>query len=215
MSALAAFDAAFDRLPVVAILRGLRPDEADGIAGALIDAGIGLIEVPLNSPEPFESIRRMIARHGGRAVFGAGTVLEPGDVEKVAAAGGQMIVAPNFDPRVVEAALARGLVALPGVMTPSEAFAALRLGAHALKLFPGEMVGPPVVKALRAVLPRAARLLVVGGVDAANLAAFQAAGADGFGIGSALFRPGDAPSAVAAKSVALLAAFGRNAPNRN
>jgi len=205
MSALEAFDAAFRACPLVAILRGLKPDEAEPVAGALIDAGVGLIEVPMNSPEPLKSLRRMAARYAGRAVFGAGTVLEPDDVARVADSGGAMIVAPNMDARVIEASARRGLVSLPGVMTPSEAFAALKFGAHALKLFPGEMVTPPVVKALRAVLPRATRVLVVGGVNPGNMRAFLEAGADGFGVGGAIYRPGDSPDQVAAKARALAA----------
>lgn len=207
MSALEAFDAAFRACPLVAILRGLKPDEAEPVAGALIAAGIGLIEVPMNSPKPLESLRRMAARFGGQAVFGAGTVLEPDDVARVADAGGAMIVAPNMDARVIEASVRRGLVSLPGVMTPSEAFAALKFGAHALKLFPGEMVTPPVVKALRAVLPGATRVLVVGGVNSGDMRAFLDAGADGFGVGGALYRPGDAPDQVAAKARALVASL--------
>jgi len=198
MTAHEAFDAAFKTCPIVAILRGLRPEDREAIAEALIAAGIALIEVPLNSPNPIESIRRMAVRHGERAVFGAGTVLEPDDVARVADAGGRMIVAPNMDGRVIEASVRRGLVCLPGAMTPTEALAALKFGADGLKLFPGEMAPPPVVKALRAVLPAATRVLVVGGVDAGNMRAYLEAGA--------LFRPGDAPAEAAVKARALVAA---------
>ena len=207
MSAFEAFDAAFRSCPIIAILRGLKPDEAEPVADALIAAGIGLIEVPMNSPQPLESLRRMAARFGDLALFGAGTVLEPDDVARVADSGGAMIVAPNMDARVIEASVRRGLVSLPGVMTPSEAFAALKSGAHALKLFPGEIVTPPVVKALRAVLPGATRVLVVGGVNSGNMRAFLDAGADGFGVGGALYRPGDLPDQVAAKARALVASL--------
>ena len=207
MKAYEAFDAAFRACPIVAILRGLTPEEAEAVTSALIDAGVTLIEVPMNSPRPLNSIRRMASHFGGKAVFGAGTVLEPDDVARVADAGGTMIVAPNMDARVIEASVRRGLVSLPGVMTPSEAFAALKAGAHALKLFPGEMLTPPVVKALRAVLPRATRVLVVGGVNPGNMRAFLDAGADGFGVGGALYRPGDKPEQVAAKARALIAAL--------
>ena len=207
MSAFEAFDAAFRSCPIIAILRGLKPDEAEPVADALIAAGIGLIEVPMNSPQPLESLRRMAARFGDLALFGAGTVLEPDDVARVADSGGAMIVAPNMDARVIEASVRRGLVSLPGVMTPSEAFAALKFGAHALKLFPGEIVTPPVVKALRAVLPGATRVLVVGGVNSGNMRAFLDAGADGFGVGGALYRPGDLPDQVAAKARALVASL--------
>ena len=207
MSAREAFDAAFRTNPIVAILRGLTPDEAEPIAAALVAAGITLIEVPMNSPNPLDSLRRMASRHAGKAMFGAGTVLEPDDVARVADSGGAMIVAPNMDARVIEASVRRGLVSLPGVMTPSEAFAALKAGADALKLFPGEMLAPPVVKALRAVLPSATRVLVVGGVNPGNMRAFLDAGADGFGVGGALYRPGDSPEQVAAKARALIAAL--------
>jgi 2-dehydro-3-deoxyphosphogalactonate aldolase len=207
MNAHEAFDTAFRACPIVAILRGLTPEEAEPVAGALIEAGIGLIEVPMNSPQPLESLRRMAARYGGQAVFGAGTVLEPDDVARVADAGGTMIVAPNMDARVIEASVRRGLVSLPGVMTPSEAFAALKFGAHALKLFPGEMLTPPVVKALRAVLPTATRVLVVGGVNPGNMRAFLEAGANGFGVGGALYRPGDAPADIGTKARALVASL--------
>ncbi len=183
------FTAAFRSLPLVAILRGLTPAEAPAIGDALAQAGFGLLEVPLNSPQPLESIA-LLARRFAHALVGAGTVLQPAQVRAVHAAGGQLIVSPNFNAEVVREALRLGLVCLPGVMTATEAFAALDCGASGLKLFPAEMATPPVVKALRAVLPAESLLLPVGGITPANIAAYRAAGADGFGIGSALYKPG-------------------------
>ena len=187
--ARSAFDAAFATLPLVAILRGIRPDEAVAVGRALVDAGWRLIEVPLNSPDPLRSIEAL-ARALPEACVGAGTVLTAGDVRAVHAAGGRMVVAPSFSPEVVAETVRLGGVALPGVATPSEAFAALAAGAAALKLFPAEMIPPAAVKALRAVLPPATRALPVGGVGLENFEAYRAAGADGFGIGSSLYQPG-------------------------
>jgi len=184
-----AFRTAFGACPLVAILRGITPEEAEPAAAALIDAGFRILEVPLNSPEPLRSIER-IARAHPQAMVGAGTVLRASEVQDVQSAGGQLIVAPNFSEAVVRASLDRGMACLPGVATPTEAFAALDAGATGLKLFPGEMVTPPVVKAIRAVLPKDALLLPVGGISTSNMAAYRAAGADGFGIGSALYTPG-------------------------
>jgi len=189
------FDRAFAAMPLVAILRGLHPREALAIGGALVDGGFRLIEVPLNSPEPLRSIE-MLARAFPDAFVGAGTVLTPADAAAVHAAGGRMIVAPNFDPSVVTESVRLGAVALPGVATPSEAFAALAAGAAALKLFPAEMIPPAAVKAVRAVLPPSTRLLPVGGISLDNLDAYRRAGADGFGIGSSLFQPGVAADEV-------------------
>ena len=188
-TARAAFERAFAELPLVAILRGLRPDEALAIGGALVAGGFRLIEVPLNSPEPLRSIE-MLVRAFPEALVGAGTVLTPADATAVHAVGGRMIVAPNFDASVVREAVRLGAVALPGVATPSEAFAALAAGAAALKLFPAEMIPPAAVKAVRAVLPPSTRLLPVGGISLDNLDAYRRAGADGFGIGSSLYQPG-------------------------
>ena len=184
-----AFRAALAELPLVAILRGIRPHEAVGVAAALVEAGWRLIEVPLNSPEPLESIRRM-AEACPAAWVGAGTVLSADAVRAVHGAGARFVVAPNFDPVVVRAARSLGMVALPGVMSPSEAFAALQAGAGALKLFPAEMIPPAAVKALRAVLDPDVIVLPVGGISIATLAPYRAAGANGFGIGSALYKPG-------------------------
>lgn len=176
-------------LPLVAILRGIPPQEAQGVGDVLHGAGWRLLEVPLNSPRPLESIAALARRHPD-AVIGAGTVRSAQEVRDVHAAGGRLIVSPHFDARVVREAVALGMVCLPGVLTPSEAFAALEAGATGLKLFPAEMVPPAAVKALRAVLPAEVLLLPVGGIAPANVAAYRAAGANGFGIGSALYQPG-------------------------
>lgn len=194
------------RCPLVAILRGVKPEEAEAIGDALLAAGLAVIEVPLNSPEPIESIRRLAARFGDRALVGAGTVIDPADCERIAAAGGKLIVTPHADPEVVRAAKAAGLLAVPGFFTPGEAFALLKAGADALKLFPAEAASPAVLKALLAVLPKGTAVLPVGGIEPGNIPAWRAAGALGFGIGSAIYRPGDTPAAVAAKARALLAA---------
>lgn len=177
------------RLPLVAILRGLPPADAPAIGQALVDAGFGLLEVPLNSPQPLQSIAMLAAQHP-QCLVGAGTVLRAAEVREVQAAGGRLIVSPHFDPEVVREAVRLGLACVPGVATPSEAFAALAVGAHALKLFPAELLTPAVVKALRAVLPPALALLPVGGIGPHNMAQYRRAGASGFGIGSALYAPG-------------------------
>jgi 2-dehydro-3-deoxyphosphogalactonate aldolase len=195
------------RYPLVAILRGVKPDEVEAIGDALIAEGIAIIEVPLNSPEPIESIRRLAARCGDRALVGAGTVLDPADCACIAAAGGKLVVTPHADAEVVRAAKAAGLLAVPGFMTPAEAFALLRAGADALKLFPAEAASPAVVKALLAVLPKGTAILPVGGIEAGNMAPWRAAGAAGFGIGSAIYRPGDTAEVVGRKARALLASL--------
>jgi 2-dehydro-3-deoxyphosphogalactonate aldolase len=177
------------QLPLVAILRGLTPLEAPDIGQALTRAGFVLLEVPLNSPRPLDSIAALAAQHPD-LLIGAGTVMSAADVRDVHAAGGRLIISPHFDADVVREALRLGLACMPGVATPSEAFAALKLGAHALKLFPAEMIAPHVVKALRAVLPASVPLLPVGGIAPDNMAAYRQAGASGFGIGSALYKPG-------------------------
>ncbi len=185
------------QLPLIAILRGLSPGEAPAIGHALVDAGFVLLEVPLNSPQPLRSIETLAAQHPD-LLIGAGTVLRAQDVREVHAAGGRLIISPHFDAELVQEALRLGLACLPGVATPSEAFAALKAGAHALKLFPAEMIGPSVVKALRAVLPASVPLLPVGGVSPDNMAAYRQAGASGFGIGSALYKPGQSTPDTAA-----------------
>jgi 2-dehydro-3-deoxyphosphogalactonate aldolase len=196
--------AALAQLPLVAILRGLTPADAPAIGQALVDSGWGLIEVPLNSPEPLDSIARLAAQHPAHLI-GAGTVLTVAQVREVHAAGGRLIVSPHFDAAVVREALRLELACVPGVATPSEAFAALQAGAHALKLFPAELITPSVLKALRAVLPTTAPLLPVGGITPANMAAYRQAGANGFGIGSALYAPGN----TAADTRAAASAFER------
>ena len=196
---------ALKQCPIVAILRGVKPDEVDAVGDALVEAGIIVIEVPLNSPDPFDSIGRLAKRHGAHALIGAGTVLEPADVTRVKDAGGQLVVAPNFDADVVRAANAAGLVALPGVMTPSEGFAALKAGADGLKLFPAEIIPPAVFKAWRAVFPPDCLLLAVGGVGVDNLKIYAHAGASGYGIGSALYKPGRSPAEIAPLARALVA----------
>jgi 2-dehydro-3-deoxyphosphogalactonate aldolase len=177
-------------LPLIAILRGITPDEAVPVGSALVEAGFRIIEVPLNSPQPLLSIERLAREFGSRALVGAGTVLQPGQVAEVAAAGGRLIVMPHADVALIRAVKAAALWCVPGVATPTEAFAALAAGADALKLFPAELLTPPVLKALRAVLPRETRLLPVGGITPHNLTAYVAAGASGFGLGSALYKPG-------------------------
>ena len=199
------FKAALASLPLVAILRGITPHEAVPIGQALLNMGWTLIEVPLNSPQPLDSIAAMTSAFP-QALVGAGTVLTISDVRNVHAAGGQLIVSPNFNPAVVREALQLGLVCLPGIMTASEAFAALDAGATGLKLFPAEMASPAVVKALRAVLPPATVLLPVGGITPDNMRAYLDAGANGFGIGSALYKPGMAAGQVAENAVNFITA---------
>ncbi len=191
--------------PLVAIIRGVTPDEVEAIGKAIYDAGIRIIEVPLNSPDPFQSIAKLADRLGDRALIGAGTVLEPEQVQQVRDAGGRLIVSPNTDIRVIEASVAAGLVSAAGFYTPSEAFEALRAGAHALKLFPAEAASPGVVKAQRAVLPRDVPLLVVGGVRPDNMRAYLDAGANGFGLGSGLYKAGQSPHEVSAQASAYVA----------
>lgn len=205
------YASAMRALPLVAILRGVTPRDAVAIGQALTDVDWRLIEVPLNSPQPLESIEAMRAAQP-HAIVGAGTVLTVAQVRDVHAAGGQLIVAPNFDAEVVRAAVQLDLLCLPGVATMSEAFAALAAGAHALKLFPAEMLVPSVVKAWRAVLPADVALLPVGGITPHNMAAYRAAGANGFGLGSALYKPGQDAATVAAQAREFIAAWGRPAP---
>ncbi|GGE15665.1 2-dehydro-3-deoxy-6-phosphogalactonate aldolase [Primorskyibacter flagellatus] len=192
---------------IMAILRGVEPDHAVAIAAALIDAGITIIEVPLNSPEPLVSIRRMAATHGEQARIGAGTVLTPDQVSEVAAAGGTFVVSPNMEPEVIRATGRHGLTSYPGVMTPTECFSALAAGADALKLFPGEIIGPAGLKAMRAVLPGDVPVWAVGGVSDGTLSDWFAAGARGVGVGSALFKPGDTAETVAAKARLFVARY--------
>ena len=197
-----------DRCPLVAILRGVTPDEVEAVVGALIEAGIAIVEVPLNSPDPLTSIERAARRFGDEALIGAGTVLSVQDVRGVKEAGGRIIVSPNTDVEVIAASVDAGLVSAPGYFTPSEGFAALKAGAHALKLFPAEAATPAVVKAQRAVLPKQVPLLVVGGVTADTMRLWLDAGANGFGLGSGVFKPGMTPAEVAANARAYIAALG-------
>jgi 2-dehydro-3-deoxyphosphogalactonate aldolase len=201
-----ALNQALAQLPLIAILRGLTPAEAPAIGQALVDSGFAIIEVPLNSPEPLHSIATL-SRLFPSTLIGAGTVLNAQQVKDVHAAGGRLVVAPNFNPAVVAQALALNMVVLPGVATPTEAFAALGAGAHGLKLFPAEMISPATVKALRAVLPKDAALMPVGGITPDNMAAYRTAGASGFGLGSALYAPGRSAEQVRAAAQNFVKVF--------
>jgi 2-dehydro-3-deoxyphosphogalactonate aldolase len=193
-------------LPLIAILRGLKPAEAPEIGAVLVEAGFRLIEVPLNSPQPLESIA-LLKRQFPQALIGAGTVLKAEEVRDVAAAGGELIVAPNFNREVVVETVRLGLTSLPGILTPTEAFAALEAGAHGLKLFPSEIASPAVVKAMLAVLPKGTPIVPVGGVGADNMKGWRDAGAAGFGLGSSLYKPGDDAATVRAKAAAIVGAW--------
>jgi 2-dehydro-3-deoxyphosphogalactonate aldolase len=196
-------------LPLVAILRGVRPEEVVAIGEELLEAGFRILEVPLNSPEPLESIAGLARAFGDRALVGAGTVLAPDEVAQIEEAGGRLVVMPHSDPAVVREAKRRGLVALPGVATPTEAFAALAAGADGLKLFPAEMITPSVLKAMKAVLPKGARLFPVGGIAPDSMQAYVAAGAAGFGLGSALYKPGMTAAEVGTNACAFAEAWAR------
>ena len=208
MTARALFDHYFHQCGLIAIIRGVTPDEVEGIGEVLFAAGIRVIEVPLNSPDPLTSIRRLSARMGERALVGAGTVLTVDAVEQVRAAGGRLIVSPNTNIDVIRASAAAGLVSCPGYFTPSEGFTALAAGATALKLFPAEAASPAVVRAQRAVLPKDLPLLVVGGVSLDTIPQWREAGADGFGLGSGLFVPGRSAEDVGARARSYVAAMG-------
>jgi 2-dehydro-3-deoxyphosphogalactonate aldolase len=201
------FDKAFEQCPLIAILRGVRPDEIESIGEALITAGFTLIEVPLNSPDALDSIKRLFRLSEGRAVIGAGTVLTQADVEAVKRAGGTMIVSPNTNPAVIAASVRLGLASLPGFSTVSEAFAALEAGATALKLFPAEATNPNVLKAMRAVLPKNMRILPVGGIAPDIMGGWLTAGANGFGLGSALYQPGFAADEISRRASAFITAL--------
>lgn len=197
--------------PLIAILRGLTPQDAPAIGRALVAAGITRLEVPLNSPDPLESIALLARDLDGQATVGAGTVLSVDQVRAVRAAGGQMVLSPNCNADVIRATVADGMASYPGVMTPTEAFAALEAGATGLKLFPGELIGPTGLRAMRAVLPRGTECWAVGGVSVANMAEWRGAGAAGFGIGSSLYKPGDSAETVSAKAAAIVAAWEQSA----
>lgn len=194
-----------DALPLIAILRGLKPNEAVEIGKAIVAAGFRCLEVPLNSPQPLDSIRRLRQALDGRALVGAGTVLSVTAARAVAEAGGQLIISPNTNVEVIAETKTLGLLSLPGFFTPSEAFAALDAGADALKLFPAEIAGPKGLKAVRAVLPAETRIYPVGGVDPDSMSAWRSAGASGFGIGSAVFKPGQSAEQVARQAAAFVA----------
>lgn len=191
--------------PLVAIIRGVTPDEAEAIGDALYEGGIRIIEVPLNSPDPLASIKRLSARLGDKALIGAGTVLKPSQVGEVAAAGGRIIVSPSTDAAVITATVNAGLVSSPGFFTPSEAFTALNAGAQVLKLFPAEGASPAVLKAQKAVLPKDVPVLVVGGVQPDTMQPWLDAGAAGFGLGGGIYKPGQSPEDTLAKARAYVA----------
>lgn len=209
MDPVAEFRAYFAECPLVAIIRGVRPDEAEEIGQALYDSGIRIIEVPLNSPEPLDSIGRLARLLGDKALIGAGTVLDTDQVAAVKEAGGRLIVSPGYDPEVIRATVAADMVSSPGYFTPSEAFGALKAGAHALKLFPAEAASPAVVRAQRAVIPKSTPLLVVGGVTPDKMDSYLDAGADGFGLGGALYKPGQKGAEVLEQGRAFVAALKR------
>jgi 2-dehydro-3-deoxyphosphogalactonate aldolase len=196
-----------ERCPLIAILRGVRPEEVLAIGAALERAGIAIVEVPLNSPQPMDSIALLAREFGARLLIGAGTVMTPAQVAEIAAAGGKLIVTPHADPAITRAAKQHGMLAVPGFFTPAEAFAMLAAGADGLKLFPAEAASPTVLRSLRAVLPAGTAVLPVGGIDPSNMAGWRAAGAAGFGIGSAIYKPGDSAETVAAKARGLIAAL--------
>jgi 2-dehydro-3-deoxyphosphogalactonate aldolase len=195
------------RCPLVAILRGLTPDEAVPVGEALVGAGITVLEVPMNSPQPVESIRRLARHFGDRALVGAGTVMTAAQVSEICAAGGQLMVTPHADPELVRVAKAHRLLAAPGFFTPAEAFSLLAAGADALKLFPAEAASPAVLRALLAVLPKGTAVLPVGGMSAETIGPWRAAGATGFGIGSSLYKPGDSAAVVADRARTLIDAL--------
>ncbi len=193
---------------LIAILRGVTPDEVVEVGIALQAAGIAVVEVPLNSPEPLESIRRLVARFGDTLLIGAGTVMTPDAVEQVRAAGGRIIVTPHAASDVVRAAKRLGMIACPGIATPTEAFAMLDAGADGLKIFPAEASSPAALRAMLAVLPRGTSMIPVGGIEPGNMQPWLAAGAAGFGIGGSIFKPGDTPAVVGQKAARLVAALG-------
>ena len=210
---MTSFRTRLQRAPLIAILRGITPDEADAVGAALIEATFEIIEVPLNSPAPLATIERLAGRFGDSALIGAGTVLSADDVDAVSDAGGRLIVMPHSDATVVRRAKARNLACVPGFATPTEAFAAIAAGADALKLFPAEGSSPAALKSLRAVLPRDVPIIPVGGLDERSFDPWLAAGAAGFGIGSALYKPGVTADALRTRAQALVAPFKKSLPH--
>ena len=206
------FRQAIADMPIIAILRGVKPDEVVAVAQAIFDAGVRVIEVPLNSPDPFTSIALLAANFGDSAIVGAGTVLSTNDVARCKIAGAQIIVSPNMSPDVIRAAVAAGMISAPGCLTPTEAFAALDAGAHAVKLFPGELISAAAVKAMRAVLPTDAIVLVVGGVSAELVGSYRDAGANGFGIGGGIYRAGYSAAEAGTNAAAFVSAVSKR-PN--
>jgi 2-dehydro-3-deoxyphosphogalactonate aldolase len=209
VSARELFDRYFDQCPLIAIIRGVTPGEAVEIAHALFEGGIRIVEVPLNSPDPLASISAIANSLGDSALVGAGTVLTPDDVRRVSDSGGGIVVSPNMNPAVIRATVEAGMVSSPGIFTPSEAFAALDAGAHTLKLFPAEGASPRVMKSMRAVLPKAVPFLVVGGVTPESVPGWMDAGADGFGLGGGLYKPGQSPQETLGKARAYVEAVRR------
>jgi 2-dehydro-3-deoxyphosphogalactonate aldolase len=205
MSGLGLFNTYLDQCPLIGIVRGVTPDEAEAVGQAIFDAGIRIIEVPLNSPEPLKSIERLSAGLGDRALIGAGTVLMPEEVPNVRAAGGAIVVSPSTNPEVIAATVAEGLISCPGFFTPSEAFTAVAAGATALKLFPAEAASPAVLKALLAVIPTGVPVIVVGGIKPDNMKPWLDAGASGFGLGGGLYQAGQSPEKTAEKARAYVA----------
>ena len=207
MIAIDQFNRLFAECPLIAILRGVKSDEVEAIGEALVEGGVRIMEVPLNSPDPLDSITRLSARFGDQALIGAGTVMKVDQVDSVHAAGGRLIVSPSTNAAVIAATVAAGMVSCPGYMTPTEAFAAIDAGAHALKLFPAEAASPTVVRAQRAVFPSDMRIIIFGSVRPDTMAPWIDAGANGFGIGSGVYRPGQGPSETLAKARAYQAAL--------
>jgi len=200
-------DSGIETPALIAILRGVAPDRVVGVANILVESGIGIVEVPLNSPDPFASIAALARRFGARILCGAGTVTDAADVSRVADAGGRIVVAPNTNPSVIGQAIAKGLIPMPGFATATEAFAAIAAGARHLKLFPARTYGPAHLKALKAVLPRDVAVHAVGGIGPGEMAEWIAAGANGFGLGSELFRPGYSDVEIAERARRAVAAF--------
>jgi 2-dehydro-3-deoxyphosphogalactonate aldolase len=212
---MSSFRTRLQRAPLIAILRGITPDEAEAIGAALIEATFEIIEVPLNSPAPLGTIERLASRFGSAALIGAGTVLSADAVDAVGDAGGRLIVMPHADDAVVRRAKARNLACVPGFATPTEAFAAIAAGADGLKLFPAEASSPAVLRSLRAVLPGDVPIIPVGGIDERSFSGWLAAGAAGFGIGSALYKPGVTANALRARAQTLVAALKKGLPHQD